>query len=74
MTEPATPDDDEWVAIQAVIDAARAYARHSHGNIGNPARYRAREEARDVLLDALAHLDRASVRFLIAIHRDTPFG
>lgn len=73
MTEPSL-DDDEWTAIQAVIDAARSYSKHSHGNIGNVARYRAREEARDVLLDALARLDRASVRFLIAIHRETPFS
>lgn len=44
-------------AVMAVVDAARDYSRHSHGNIGHPQRYRAREEARDVLLDALARLD-----------------
>jgi len=47
----------ERLALNAVERAAREYARHSHGNIGNQTRYRAREEARDKLLDALAELD-----------------
>lgn len=46
--------------LEALLDverAARAYARHSHGNIGLRAAYLAREEAREQLRDALARLD-----------------
>ena len=73
MSPSPTSDPTAAEATQAVIDAARAYAKHSHGNIGNPQRYRAREEARDVLLDALARLDAVSspVRLPIAIQRES---
>jgi hypothetical protein len=51
----------ERVALLAVERAARAYAKFTHGNL-NGAAYRAREEARDELLDALATLDAARAR------------
>lgn len=47
---------DIYFLLIAVEKAARAYARHSHGNMVGAA-YRAREEARDKLLDALSQLD-----------------
>lgn len=47
----------ELFALREVERAARAYARHSHGNLGPRTAYLAREEARDALLDALAQLD-----------------
>jgi hypothetical protein len=50
---------DEGECLAAVERAARAYAAFTHGNIGPRDRYRAREEARDRLLDALARLDHA---------------
>lgn len=46
----------ERVALLAVEREARAYARFTHGNLNGVA-YRAREEARDRLLDALSVLD-----------------
>lgn len=48
----------EHVALLEVERAARRLAAFSHGNL-NGDRYRAREEARDDLLDALARLDLA---------------
>lgn len=65
MNPDSEPDHDaaarriERLALRAVERAAREYARFTHGNIGKPERYRAREEARDKLLDALSQLDRA---------------
>jgi hypothetical protein len=44
------------LALLAVERAAREYAAHSHGNMVGE-HYRAREEARDKLLDALSQLD-----------------
>ena len=64
----------EVTRLLAVEKAARAYGRHSHGNMTGAA-YRAREEARDVLLDALSELDvcrttaRPPVPSVIAIPR-----
>ena len=52
---------DERRAIADVERLAREYAAFSHGNL-NGDRYRAREEARDKLLDALARLDRIRQR------------
>ena len=46
----------EHICLLAVEHAAREYARHSHGNMVGD-HYRAREEARDKLLDALSELD-----------------
>lgn len=43
-------------ALVAVELAARGYATHTHGNLAGDA-YRAREEDRDRLLDALSRLD-----------------
>jgi hypothetical protein len=65
----------ERQALLAVERAARAYAEHSHGNLAGE-HYRAREEARDQLLDALSRLDlaRSPVRNRIAIQRDLPIS
>lgn len=48
----------ERMALLAVERAARRLAAFSHGNLVG-AKYRAREEARDELLDALSQLDAA---------------
>jgi hypothetical protein len=48
----------EMFGLLAVERAARMYAEFTHGNLAGPA-YRAREEARDRLLDALSQLDSA---------------
>jgi hypothetical protein len=53
----ARPTSREYAALLGVERAAREYATHSHGNIGHADRYRAREEAREELRDALARLD-----------------
>lgn len=52
----ADPRHPEHRALLEVERAARRLAAFSHGNLGGD-RYRAREEARDDLLDALARLD-----------------
>ena len=53
------PLDD---ALLEVERAAREYAKHSHANLGKSKAYRAREEARDALLDALSRLDQLRER------------
>lgn len=49
----------EMLGLLAVERAARRYAAFTHGNLGDQGRYRAREEAREALLDALSQLDAA---------------
>jgi len=60
VTLAAAPDGRlnvrEIVILRRIEREARAYARYTHGNL-NGSRYRAREEARDRLLDALSELD-----------------
>ena len=56
MSEPSVLTVKETAALWRVESEARAYAGHTHGNLTGSA-YRAREEARDRLLDALAELD-----------------
>jgi hypothetical protein len=61
---PATwtygPGVDEIEAANAVIAAARTYAEFTHSNLTG-ARYKARQEARDALLDALEAFDDAQL-------------
>lgn len=57
MSEPRPRETDR--ALADVERCAREYARFTHANLGDAARYRAREEARERLRDALARLDRA---------------
>lgn len=49
------------LALLAVEREARAYAAMTHGNLAGSA-YRAREEARERLLDALSVLDEARAK------------